>query len=124
VENLFKILIADRNPNVRDYLRRELGAEGYPVEEARDAREVLNRMQGEASPDVLILDLDLPYISETDLISRIKALKPSLPVVVYSYLAEYGSHPAIGIAEAVLEKKGDPEPLKKEIARIALKANK
>ena len=52
-----KILIADRNRHVRDFLRRELHAEGYRIEVARDGREVLNHLQGHEPPDLLILDL-------------------------------------------------------------------
>ena len=45
-----KILIADRNRHVRDFLRRELGAEGYQVEVARDGREVLGRIMAMIRP--------------------------------------------------------------------------
>ena len=37
----FTILIADRNRHVREFLRRELMAEDYCVEVAKDGREVL-----------------------------------------------------------------------------------
>ena len=59
-----KILIADRNRHVREFLRRELLAEGYQVEEARDGREILGLLNGGTLPDLLILDLELPFVSE------------------------------------------------------------
>ena len=38
----YTILIADRNPNVRGLLKRELENEGYLVKMAKNAREVLD----------------------------------------------------------------------------------
>lgn len=40
-ENKFTILIADRNSNVREFLKREMMTEGYRVRLAKDSREVL-----------------------------------------------------------------------------------
>jgi CheY-like chemotaxis protein len=44
LQDPFTILIADRNPNVRELLKRELVAEGYSVQLARSSREVLSCM--------------------------------------------------------------------------------
>jgi DNA-binding response OmpR family regulator len=43
VEKEFKILIADRNQHVREFLKRELMAEGYRVGLAKMSRKFLRR---------------------------------------------------------------------------------
>ena len=113
-----KILIADRNRHVRDFLRRELSAEGYQVEVARDGREVLNRINGEAPPHLLILDLEIPYLDESEVWARLKDRQPPLPVVIHTFLPEYPTNLTLPIAAAFLEKKGDTDLLKAVVAEV------
>jgi DNA-binding NtrC family response regulator len=81
-----RILIADDQPDVLDALRLLLGDEGYGVETARSPSEVLARIEG-SEFDVAILDLN--YTRDTtsgqeglDLLDRIRAIEPELPVLV------------------------------------------
>jgi CheY-like chemotaxis protein len=110
VANGCKILIADRNRHVRDFLRRELSAEGYQVEVARDGREVLDRINGEVPPHLLILDLEIPYLEEPEVWARLKDRQPPLP--------EYPTNLTLPIAAAFLEKKGDTDQLKAVVAEV------
>src|SRR4030043_86469 len=84
-----KILIADRNRHVRDFLRRELSAEGYRVEVARDGREGLGRINGEDPPHPLILALEIPSLDDRGVGFRLKERQPALPVVIHTFLPEY-----------------------------------
>ena len=113
-----KILIADRNRHVRDFLRRELSAEGYQVEVARDGREVLDRINGEGPPHLLILDLEIPYLDESEVWARLKDRQPPLPVVIHTFLPEYPTNLTLPIAAAFLEKKGDTDLLKAVVAQV------
>jgi CheY-like chemotaxis protein len=113
-----KILIADRNRHVRDFLRRELSAEGYQVEVARDGREVLDRLNGEAPPHLLILDLEIPYLEEPEVWARLKDRQPPLPVVIHTLLPEYPTNLTLPIAAVFLEKKGDTDQLKAMVAEV------
>ena len=113
-----KILIADRNRHVRDFLRRELSAEGYEVEVARDGREVLSRINGEDPPHLLILDLEIPYLDEPEVWARLKDRQPALPVVIHTFLPEYPTNLTLPIAAAFLEKKGDTDLLKTVVAEV------
>ena len=113
-----KILIADRNRHVRDFLRRELSAEGYQVEVARDGREVLGRINGEDPPHLLILDLEIPYLDEPEVWSRLKDRQPALPVVIHTFLPEYPTNLTLPIAATFLEKKGDTDLLKTVVAEV------
>ena len=113
-----KILIADRNRHVRDFLRRELSAEGYRVEVARDGREVLGRIRGEDPPHLLILDLEIPYLDEPEVWARLKDRQPPLPVVIHTFLPEYPTNLTLPIAAVFLEKKGDTDQLKAVVAEV------
>ncbi|MGA9753851.1 MAG: response regulator [Desulfobaccales bacterium] len=116
--NACKILLADRNRNVRDLLRRELSAEGYVVEVARDGREVLDRLNGDDPPHLLILDLEIPYLDETEVWARLQDRQPALPVVIHSFLPAYPTNLSLPIAATFLEKKGDTDLLKAVVAEM------
>jgi len=111
-----KILIADRNRHVREFLCRELVAEGYLVEAARDGREVLQIINGQNPPVLLILDLELPYLTELKVMELLQERLPSLPVVIHSFRPE--SEQYLPGAAAVLEKREDTNLLKEVVAEL------
>ena len=113
-----KILIADRNRHVRDFLRRELTAEGYQVEVAADGREILSRINGNDPPHLLILDLEIPYLDEPEMWARLKDCQPPLPLVIHTLLPEYPTSKTCPIAAAFLEKRGDTDQLKAVVAEV------
>ena len=114
----YKILIADRNRHVRDFLRRELTAEGYQVEVAADGREILSRINGNDPPHLLILDLEVPYLDEPEVWSRLKDCQPPLPLVIHTLLPEYPTRQTCPLAAAFLEKRGDTDQLKAVVAEV------
>lgn len=111
-----KILIADRNRHVREFLRRELLAEGYQVEEARDGREVLERVNGAAPPDLLILDPEMPYVAELKVLESLQEQRPSLLVVIHSFHPESEQNLPEGVA--FLVKREDTNLLKEVVAEL------
>jgi len=81
-----RILIADDQPDILNALRFLLSDEGYEVAEARSPGEALEKLEA-ADFDAAILDLN--YTRDTtsgqeglDLMERIRALDPTLPVLV------------------------------------------
>src|SRR5262249_38281164 len=81
-----RILIADDQQDVLDALRLLLVDDGYEVTAARSAAEALERLEA-SDFDLAILDLN--YTRDTtsgqegfDLMERIRALDPTLPVLV------------------------------------------
>ena len=103
----FTILIADRNPHVREFLRRELISAGYRVQLAKDGREVLRMTRVDDPPALLILDLDMPYMSGLTILEELQKRKSPLPVVIHTLLTEHAKHPAVQRAAGFLEKRGD-----------------
>ncbi len=118
----FTILIADRNRHVREFLQRELLAEGYRVEMAKDDQEVLAMIEAEIPPDLLILDLELPCGGGVELLERLQDRKNQVPVLIHSFLPENGNHPAIRGTAGFVEKCGDNiNPFKTTVSEVLRK---
>ncbi len=117
--NQFTILISDRNRNVREFLKREMMAEGFRVYLARNGREVLEWAYHHESIDLIVLDLDLPDANEMSILERLADRIPSLPVVVHSFLSDYSGHPSLSNAAALVEKEANSiEHLKKVVIEL------
>ena len=115
----FKILIAERSRNVREFLRRELLDEGYRVKVAGHGRELLLLIATEDPPDLLILDPDIPSSLNTlNLLRLLHQTTPALPVIIHTFLNGEGDYLKMPGVVACLEKKADIDPLKKEIAHL------
>jgi DNA-binding response OmpR family regulator len=80
----FQILVADRNPHVREFLRREMAGEGYRVRLARNAHELLEEGLERMAADLLILDPDLPGMELGPLLQRIGRGSPAMRIVVHA----------------------------------------
>lgn len=116
---IFTILIADRNKNVREYLRREFVSDGYSVKLARDGREMISLIEATPPPDLLICDLEIPYLNGPDSLETLEIAKPLLPIIVYTFLTEYSNHKAVKKAAAFLEKRGnDIDALKDAVSKV------
>ena len=83
------ILIADRNPHVRSFLKRELEAEGYRVRLAENGFQVLNLVYERVPLDLLILDPDLPDTDCTSLLEKVHDRIPPLPTIIHTFLTDY-----------------------------------
>ena len=67
-----RILIIDDNASFRDLLRIMLSNEGYIVEAAEDAVEGGRAMLA-AQPDLVICDIDMPFLDGLELLSALRA---------------------------------------------------
>ena len=122
MEKEFKILVADRNQHVREFLKRELMAEGYRVRLAKNVQEVLKQVYHTETLDLLILDPDLPGTDKLALLKKLQNRIPALPVVVHTYLADYTDYTNELSKLAFVEKSGSSvESLKKMVHEILRK---
>ncbi len=104
----FTILITDRNRHVRELLRREFEADGYRVRLAKDGRQVLTVIDSAEPLDLLILDLEIPYVDGgVEIIERLKDREPPVPVVIHTFFSEDVKSSAVEKASAIVEKTGD-----------------
>lgn len=78
-----KILIADRNPHIRDYLKRELSSCGYHVYPVENPKELLKLIYSRSAIDLLVLDPDFPGVDLIETARKIANRIPQLPVILY-----------------------------------------
>jgi DNA-binding NtrC family response regulator len=122
VEKKIIILVADRNQHVREFLKRELMAEGYRVRLAKNVQEVLKKVYHPETLDLLILDPDLPGTDKLALLKKLQNRIPALPVVVHTYLTDYNDYTNELSKLAFVEKSGSSvESLKKMVHEILRK---
>jgi len=102
----FTLLIADRNRNIREFLQRELIADGYRVILACDGRQVLKIINND-SPDLLIIDLDIPYVDEFKEFERLQNANPFIPLLVHTLPPGDTTNSFLQKAAGFVEKDGD-----------------
>ena len=69
--HLTTILVVEDSPDVVELLRRVLGEQGYVVRAARDGEEgLVSALENE--PDLLILDVGLPYRSGFEVVQELR----------------------------------------------------
>jgi CheY-like chemotaxis protein len=66
-----RVLVVDDEPSMRELLRLHLSNEGYEVIAAEDAV-VAGHLILERKPDLLIVDVHLPYMSGYDFVGALK----------------------------------------------------
>jgi two-component system sensor histidine kinase RpfC len=81
-----KVLVAEDNPTNQRIIRQFLESAGYEVVLASDGEEALDLYESE-SPDLAILDFNMPQRSGIEVIQAIRAMEPPgerLPAVILS----------------------------------------
>jgi CheY-like chemotaxis protein len=85
-----KILIVDDDPFVRDLLAKVLRRGGHDVTVSETADEALETLRT-ASFDLLLTDVVMPGMDGFDLLRRVKAVHPSVKVIVLTGYARMQS---------------------------------
>ena len=104
--NLFTILIADRNPHVRKLLKREIALEGYNVCLAKNNREVQAQLSPSPKIDLIILDPDIIDLDKSEFFEIIEKSMPTLPVIIHVFSRDDIDGDILQLAAAVVEKSG------------------
>ncbi|MDQ1317659.1 MAG: two-component system, NtrC family, response regulator AtoC [Candidatus Poribacteria bacterium] len=76
-----RVLIVDDEEDIRDILSDRLQAYGYEVLTAIDGIEALEKVE-KASPDLVLLDIQLPGLDGMEVLSRIKRDHPQITVIM------------------------------------------
>ena len=77
------ILVVDDEEKIRGTLRGVLADEGYEVLEASDGRRALELLEA-AAPRLAIVDVWMPDMDGIELVQRMRALAPRMPIIVIS----------------------------------------
>ena len=78
-----KILIADDHSMVREGIKQllELDPEFKVIGQARDGKECLDLLE-ECTPDILLLDINMPNINGLGVLEKLKAIKSKVKVLI------------------------------------------
>jgi DNA-binding response OmpR family regulator len=82
-----RILVIEDEPGIVDFLERGLAAEGFEVTSAFDGPSGLERASA-TDVDLVVLDVMLPGVSGLEVLKRLHATKPTLPVIALTALGE------------------------------------
>jgi len=118
MEERFTILVADRNRRIRQFLMRELAAEGYRVLLAEDRNDLLRIIRRDDTLDLLILDDELLVPEESRILEQLGNRVPRLPLILHSYSKECVELSVAREAAALVEKKGNIGELKHAVDRV------
>ena len=77
-----QLLVIDDEPKLTDFLRMELEVEGYAVQVANDGASGLIALRGETTPDLVLLDWNLPDFTGLDICRRIRSTGMTVPVLM------------------------------------------
>jgi CheY-like chemotaxis protein len=84
-----RVLVVDDDPDVLDVACQFLRREGFEVLEARGGREAVERLAAERDAiDAVVLDLSMPGLGGEGAFLEMRAMRPSLPIVLASGFSE------------------------------------
>jgi len=81
MSTLKRILVVDDDPVIGKSFDRVLSGKGYAVITAADGEEALRKLSAETY-DVVFTDIRMPGMSGLEVVERVKASQPWLPVVI------------------------------------------
>ena len=77
-----RVLLVDDESRLTELLKMELEVEGYEVDVAADGATGLIRARSEPSPDLIVLDWNLPDFSGVDICQRIRSSAITTPILM------------------------------------------
>lgn len=91
-----KILIVEDSIDAREMLAMLFNMEGYNVATAEDGREGLRRASAD-NPDLIVTDIQMPYVDGNEMIRRLRAQPDSkrVPIIVMTAYGEETGNRAV-----------------------------
>jgi two-component system response regulator MprA len=88
-----RVLVVDDDPQLREALTRALELDGYEVGTASNGVKALESIS-ESRPDVMVLDVMMPYAGGLDVCRTLRGRKDRLPILVLTARDEVGDRVA------------------------------
>ena len=88
-----RVLVVDDDPQLREALTRALELDGYEVGTASNGVKALESVS-ESRPDVMVLDVMMPYAGGLDVCRTLRSRKDRLPILVLTARDEIGDRVA------------------------------
>ena len=120
----FNLLIVDRNPHIRNFLKLEFQSEGYTVKLAKNSRELVKLIYSSTPIDLVIIDPDIPDVSQANLFKSLENRVPALPFVIHSDFNDYLESTSQISKAAFVPKQGSSSEALKDVVWNLLKTSK
>lgn len=109
------VLIVDDNENDRVMCERELRNEGYIARSVSSGPEVLQFVETNPHPDLIILDIKMSPFDGMQVLKQLRAKNVFVPVILFSDYPAYRADFNTWLAEAYLVKSSDLTELKQKV---------
>lgn len=119
----FNLLIVDRNPHIRNFLKREFQSEGYNVQLAKNGTELVRLIYSSLPIDLVIIDPDIPNVSKLNLFKSLEDRVPTLPFVIHSDLFDYFESTSHICKVTFVPKRGSSSETLKDVVWNLLRAS-
>jgi len=106
-----KILLVDDEESVNFLHREVLEEEGYEVHSALTGQEAMKKLEN-ISPDLVILDINMPEMNGIEVLRKIKETNPKTKVIISSSYHEYKQDIGVWISDDYVMKSADLDELK------------
>ena len=111
------ILVADRNPRIRDFIERELNLEGYRVFSLENADQLKSWFDRQTRLDAVVIDPTMPGFDNEDHLERLFGLRPDVPVVFHCLSSDRPSLADYRAKVGFVEKSGHSVDALKQLIR-------
>ncbi|MEA3467170.1 MAG: response regulator [Thermodesulfobacteriota bacterium] len=111
-----KILLVDDEEGIQMLYREELEDDGYEVISAYTGEEGLQKFKDE-SPDLVVLDIQMPGMNGIETLRQMKMNNPDLPVILSTAYSEYKQDLGAWASDEYVVKSSDISDLKEAIRK-------
>lgn len=115
------ILLVEDDKNQLLFYEQELALEGYTIITARDGFEAVKKVQ-EKSPDLVVMDINMPRLNGIDAISKILSVGRKIPIIINTAYSSYKDNFMTWSADAYIIKSSDLTELKNKIKEFLSKS--
>lgn len=119
MKNEHVILVADRNPRIRNFLQRELRSEGHIVYTAESVDQLKQWFSRPNRLDALVIDPDMPGLGSKTHLKDLLLLRPNLAVIFHCLIKDGFALPTPERSLVFVEKSGQSvDTLKQQIRTL------
>lgn len=112
------LLLVDDSPCIRHVCGKELERQGYLVVLASHGKEALAKL-GEQPIDLIILDMQMRPTSGFEVLARVRAEYPAIPIIAHTALSEHEvARRSVQMPDAHVQKSGDFSMMKALVSQL------